>query len=304
MSFLSILFALLLEQARPLAQLNPVHKLNRTWAHAVVRNFDAGGSGWPAWCVAVLVPALLACLAHWALALYVGWIAAVALHVAILYVTLGFRQFSHHFTQIRDALHAEDEDLARQHLAQWMRIDASELPRSEIVRHVIEYSVLAAHRHVFGVLAWYCLLAALGLGPAGAVLYRSAEYLTRYVQRPVLPDSALVSPALREFSGKAWYTIDWLPARITAMGFAFVGSFEEAVDSWRRYEGRFPGDNDGIVRAATAGAVNVRLGQADRAVEGQTPQPVHLRAIVGLVWRTVVMWMVFIALLSLARLLG
>jgi adenosylcobinamide-phosphate synthase len=29
-----------------------------------------------------------------------------------------------------------------------------------------------------------------------------------------------------------------------------------------------------------------------------------LRAIVGLVWRTVVMWMVVLALLSLARLLG
>jgi TctA family transporter len=39
-------------------------------------------------------------------------------------------------------------------LAQWRQVDASELPRSEIVRHVIEYSVLAAHRHVFGVLGW------------------------------------------------------------------------------------------------------------------------------------------------------
>ena len=56
-----------------------------------------------------------------------------------------------------------------------MRMDASELPRSEIVRHVIEYSVQSAHRHVFGVFAWYSLLAALGLGPAGAVIYRVSE---------------------------------------------------------------------------------------------------------------------------------
>jgi adenosylcobinamide-phosphate synthase len=55
-----------------------------------------------------------------------------------------------------------------------------ELPRSEIVRHVIEYSVLAAHRHVFGVLAWFSVLAALGLGPSGAVLYRMAEFVSRY----------------------------------------------------------------------------------------------------------------------------
>ena len=85
---------------------------------------------------------------------------------------------------------------------------------------------------------------------------------------------------------------------------AFVGSFEEAVDSWRQHEAQFPGDNDGVVLAATAGAVNVKLGEPESPGAGQTPQPVHLRAVVGLVWRTVVMWMVFLALLSLARLLG
>ena len=56
--------------------------------------------------------------------------------------------------------------------------------------------------------------------------------------------------------------------------------------------------------AATAGAVNVQLGQSPTEQGGQVPQPMHLRAVVGLVWRTVVMWMVFLALLSLARLLG
>ena len=32
----------------------------------------------------------------------------------------------------------------------WQQVDVGALPRSEIVRHVIEYSVLAALRHVFG----------------------------------------------------------------------------------------------------------------------------------------------------------
>jgi len=36
----------------------------------------------------------------------------------------------------------------------------------------------------------------------------------------------------------------------------------------------------------------------------QPPEPEHLAVIVGLVWRTVVMWMVLLALLTLARLLG
>lgn len=306
MSFISILFALLLEQARPLAPGNPVHLGVRSWVRWVLRNFDAGKPqhGWLAWWVAVVLPAVAVCAVHWLLVWSLGWIVAALWSIAILYSTLGFRQFSHHFTEIRDALLAGDEDLARQKLAQWMRMDASTLPRSEIVGHVISHSVLSAHRHVFGVFAWYSLLAALGLGPAGAVLYRIGEYFVRYANRPPRPSSVPVSPSVQAAASAAWHAMDWVPARITALGFAFVGSFEEAVDSWRQQEAQFPGDNDGVVLAATAGAVNVKLSGPNTMGDGQTPQPVHLRAVVGLVWRTVVMWMVFLALLSLARLLG
>jgi adenosylcobinamide-phosphate synthase len=306
MSFLSILFALLLEQARPLGQGNPIHLGVRSWTRWVIRNLDTGKAhhAWLAWWIAVVVPAVLVFAVHWLLVWSLGWIAAAVWSIGMLYSTLGFRQFSYHFTAIRDALLAGEEDVARKELAAWMRMDVSALPRSQIVRHVIEHSVLNAHRHVFGVFAWYSLLAALGLGPAGAVLYRIAEYVARYTNRPVRPSSAPPSDALKTSASQAWYAMDWLPARVTALSFAFVGSFEEAVDSWRQREAQFPGDNNGVVLAATAGAVNVKLGDADSPGTGQTPQPVHLRAVVGLVWRTVVMWMVFLALLSLARLLG
>ena len=306
MSFLSILLALLLEQARPLASSNPVYGAHLHWVRWVVRNFDAGKAhhGWLTWTIAVALPCLLVVAVHWALQITLGWMATVLWHVLVLYGTLGFRQFSHHFTIIRDALFEGDEATARQELARWMHMDASDLPRSEIVRHVIEHSVLSAHRHVFGVFAWYSLLTALGLGPVGAVFYRLAEFVGRYVNRPVRPTSMLVSPALAHAGERAWQSIDWLPTRITALGFAFVGSFEDAVDSWRRYEAGHPANNDGIVIAATAGAVGVQLGAADLELTGAQPQASHLRAVVGLVWRTVVMWMVFLALLSLARLIG
>ena len=306
MSFLSILLALLLEQARPLAPSNLVYSAHRAWVRWVVRNFDAGKvhHGWLSWVLAVAVPSLLVVAIHWVLLWNLGWLAAAAWNVAVLYVTLGFRQFSHHFTIIRDALYEGDEALAREELARWMSIDASELPRSEMVRHVIEHSVLAAHRHVFGVFAWYSLLAALGLGPAGAVFYRLTEFVARYVNRPLRPTSMPHSPALTVAANRAWQGVDWLPCRVTALSFAFVGSFEDAVDSWRRYEARFPDRNDGILMAATAGAVGVKLGGPEEELGGEVPQSSHLRAVVGLVWRTVVMWMVFLALLSLARLIG
>ncbi|MBU2285941.1 MAG: CobD/CbiB family protein [Gammaproteobacteria bacterium] len=333
MSFFAILCALLIEQVRPLAHHNPVYGGVLAWTRWTSRNFDAGKShhGWVAWILAVFVPTLLVLGIHWLLVLTLGLPFAVVWSAAVLYVTLGFRQFSHHFTGIRDALDVGDEALARSLLAEWQRVDAVNLPRSEIVRHVIEHSVIAAHRHVFGVLAWFSVLAALGLGPAGAVFYRMSEFVSRYWahkdQASFQPSSIWVQLAAE----RAWAVIDWLPARITALGFAVVGSFEDAIDCWRNDASRFPNEKDGVILAATSGAVNVRLGggalrtvavldplsraEAGESVAsartssggstpGREPEPAHLRSVVGLVWRSVVMWMVLLALLTLARLLG
>jgi adenosylcobinamide-phosphate synthase len=198
------------------------------------------------------------------------------------------------------------------------------------VRHVIEHSVLAAHWHVFGVLGWFSVLAALGLGPAGAVLYRLSEFVTRYWKHRSKLHLQPVSVALQDTATLAWHWIDWLPARVTAVGFAVVGSFEEAIDAWRTYAQGTNVSNNGVILAATSGAVNVRLGTpwvkeaispnatspdltqslgadsppVNAGTPGQEPELAHLRSIVGLVWRSVVMWMLLLALLTLARLLG
>ena len=350
MSFFAILCALLIEQVKPLHRSNPIHTGLRTWADWVRQHFDAGKEphGKLVWGLTVGLPSLGVLLIHWLLVDTLGWPAAVVWNVVILYLTLGFRQFSHHFTDIRDALDNGDEEKARQLLAEWQQVDASDLPKSEIVRHVIEYSVLAAHRHVFGVLTWYALLAAIGLGPVGAVFYRMSEFAVRYwkprhasqldlatqTQRLHHP----VSDHLRDVTAHAWWLIDWLPARLTAIGFAIVGNFEDAIDSWRNFSEKLPtldNNNDSLILAATSGAMNVRLGgetlhpkssvnnasnifenaefdsnsiDANLADTVSTPgreaEPAHLRSVVGLVWRLVVLWMLVLALLTLANLLG
>ena len=341
MSFLAVLFALILEQARPLARGNWVHAAFLGWARWGHRSLDAGKPhhGWITWVFVVMLPTLLAVLVHWLL-WQVNVLLAFAWSVAVLYLTLGFRQFSHYFTDIRNALDDGNEDMARELLAEWRQVDASELPRSEIVRHVIEYSVLSAHRHVFGVLGWFSVLAAFGLGPAGAVLYRVSEFVARYWRYKSRTPGEGASPALQQVAGRAWGIIDCVPSRVTSLGFAVVGSFEDAIDAWRHYSQRFSaGDslatasrNDGLILAATSGAVNVRLGDmapdavpvpvalqefevggladidddavVSAASPSREPEVAHLRSVVGLVWRSVVLWMMLLALLTLARLLG
>lgn len=328
MSFLALLFALLIEQARPLAPHNWVHRSLRAWVSWISRTLDAGHSrlAWATWSLAVGVPTLLALFLHWVLLWVFGWPVAIIWSVCVLYASLGFRQFSHHFTDIRDALDVGDERLARELLAEWQHVSVGSLPRSELVRHVIEHSVLSAHRHVFGVLAWFSVLAALGLGPAGAVFYRMSAWVSR-AWRPVSKDKkGWISEALQVTAQTAWHSVDWLPARITALAFAVVGNFEEAIDCWRNHAQRFPDDNDGVVLSATSGALNVRLGgealgttseeahsllsdapvdsQDSESTPGRAPELAHFSSVVGLVWRTVVLWMVLLALLTLARLLG
>lgn len=326
MSFLSIVLALLIEQARPLARGNAAHASILGWLRWTTRQFDSGRrqSAWVVWSTAILVPALFVALIYQFVLQRFGWPAALLWDVAVLYVTLGFRQFSHHFSEVRDAIERGDVGRGAQALAAWQQVRAGEIGLAELVRLLIEHAVLAAHRHVFGVLAWFTVLALIGLGPAGAVIYRVGEFAARYWLQP--HPNQPTSEALQTSARSAWTMIDWAPARMTAIGFAVVGSFEDAVDAWRRHVQQHPQDNDGVVLAAAAGALGVQLGgqrrrhlqtaadsgplQAEDTLMagvlplGSAPDPAHLRALVGLVWRSVVLWVLVLALLALARWTG
>ncbi|RPH37461.1 MAG: cobalamin biosynthesis protein CobD, partial [Planctomycetota bacterium] len=103
---------------------------------------------------------------------------ALAFSVLVLYFCLGFRQFSHRFTAIQIALDAGDIAAAQRELTAWKSrreplFTAADLSADEDVRQTIEYGLLLAHRHVFGVFSWYLLLP----GPVGPVVYRLADLL-------------------------------------------------------------------------------------------------------------------------------
>jgi adenosylcobinamide-phosphate synthase len=325
MSFFAVLLALLIEQVKPLPRVNRVGQAMAAWVSWVVRKMDAGQRrhARTVWASSVLLPAGLAALIYLLVRQY-SLLLAMAFDVALLYMTLGFRQFSHYFTDIRDAIDRGDEAQARQHLAEWKQIDASDLPRTELLRQVLEHALLAAHRHVFGVFFWFVVLSALGLGPAGAVLYRMSEFVSRRWLALQQRQATELNEHLPDLARSLFAAIDLVPSRLTAAGFAVVGNFEEAVNAWRR-ERSAPGQrNEGVILAAAAGAVGVQLGPsvvAEPAVgvlddtlsdagglQGAPrllpPQAGHLQSMVGLVWRSVVLWMLLVALLTLANVLG
>ena len=109
MSFLAVLCALLLEQIKPLPRDNVVHDSLASWVGWIGRNLDAGKPhhAQVVWVATVVVPALVTAVLHVAILHFTLW-GALAFDVAVLYTTLGFRQFSHYFTDIRAALERGD----------------------------------------------------------------------------------------------------------------------------------------------------------------------------------------------------
>ncbi|MDR2990511.1 MAG: cobalamin biosynthesis protein CbiB [Burkholderiaceae bacterium] len=293
----AIIVAFLLDQIRPVGSGHVIAMSLRRWIGAVAGHVDAGGRlhAWLAWMLAVAVPALAAGLVGWLCTRAAGWLGQLAWAVVVLYFTLGFRQFSHHGTAIRDALAAGDEAKARTLLAQWQDEQAGysdALPKGlagrgwtwdSVARRAIAHAVLFAHRWVFGVLFWLCLLAPLGLAPFGAVLYRCAEFAARYWQRKMGQSEPVASPTLLTAAQTAWRVIDWLPARVTALLFAVVGNFEDAVAAWRQYQtdragGSVDPGNDAILLAAAAGALGIRLDDEAVAPGEAKPEPAAVPA--------------------------
>lgn len=320
MTFIALVLAFALEQLRPLPARSAISAAAAAVADAAQARLNAGHPrhGTLAWLLLVGA-ASLGTYAAYLLAGALSWLLALAFSVAVLYVTMGFRQFSHPFTEIRAALDRGDLASARRELTEWKRgddpsFDAAALEVDEIARQALEFGMLKAQRHVFGTLFWYGVLA-WAIGPTGAVVYRLADYLARrWNEARALPPG--VQPdRFGEFARRAFAWIDWLPARLTALGFAIVGDFEGTLYCWRRVAANLAGngpapDSRALLLAAAGGAIGVRLMPADEAARvfaeaGQEgaglsdPQPRSLAQAAALMWRAVLLWLALLLLLSI-----
>ena len=299
MGILAIIAALLLEQWRPLADRKAVHGALSAWSDWLERTFNAGEArhGAVAWVIAALAPVAAAAVLYAAL-YWASPLAALLLNVACLYLTLGFRQFSHYFTGIQAAIREGDIDRARELLGRWRGESAAHRSREEVIRLAIEEGIVASHRHVFGVLFWFIVLP----GPCGAILYRMATFLNRRWGG---------KGEFGRFAARAYGLMEWPAVRLTAAAFAVVGDFEDAVYCWRTQAAAWPDRNLGIVLAAGAGALGIRLGMPLTEVEGlqvrsdlglgEAADAPFLDSAVGLLWRALVLWVFVLVLLSLAR---
>jgi len=318
MSFLAILIALGLEQWRAFDWRTAGERAFVRYARAVERKLNGGTRQHGTFAVvAALVPptALAALLFLFADALHP--VAGLVVNAAVLYLLMGFRRFSRALSAIVAALQAGDLQAARRALGVWRGGSTLDLTAQDVARLAIERGLVDAYRQVFAVLFWFVVLP----GPIGAVLYRATVLLADEWRGPV-PGVPPTPPVLAraEFGQPAqtllsWF--DWIPARLTALSFAIVGDFEDAIACWRTQAAQWVthegGTAVGILLAAGGGALGVQLGgplptlagdpdpRPDLGI-GDPVEPDVLPSAVGLVWRALVLWLLLILLLTLANL--
>jgi len=307
MAFFTILLALLIENARPLPWAGTLLAAYHRYADRLAHDLNAGQRihGVIGWCAAVLPWVLLVLLVFYALHYVMpvlGWIWTLL----VLYACLGFREVVQPLRDIFEAMRAGELERARTLLAAWRQEQPLEFSETEIAKAAIETALVRTHRQVFGVIFWFILLP----GPAGALLYRLCEEMDR--RWGMREDEAFGPFGL--FAARAFRVLDWLPVRLSAVGFAIAGNFEDSISAWRTQARSWVNHSDGIVLASGAGALGVRLGGALPAVqgmrfrpelgEGEAPDSDYLQNALSLVWRALIAWLALLLLMTLASWVG
>jgi AmpE protein len=205
-----------------------------------------------------------------------------AFAVLILLLTLGPQDLHAQVGEYIEAVRAGDagraEELARALLR--AKPPAEPAACSEAITHVV---FSEANDRLFGILFWFALL-----GPAGAVLYRSTDFLRR------LPPAEPRSGEFIQAVGRLHGVLAWVPAHLAALAYGLAGSFEDAISELKTFYAnctmRFYQVSDDLLACAGLGALRA---------SGQEAGTERLRAALVLVLRTLIIWMVVYALLTL-----
>ena len=318
MNLLAIVAALALEQWRAFEWRGAVERAFMSYVRGIEQRLNGGtfGQGSLATALAIGPPVVITGLAWW-IANHIHPALGLLVNVAVLYLLMGFRHFSHSVSAIVAALKGGDIVAARRALAEWRGGVAADIASQDVARLAIERGLADAYRQVFGVLFWFMVLP----GPVGAVLYRAAVLLADEWKGAVPGDD--VSAPVRSL------LVFGEPARqLLRLGRLDSGAADGAVvRRCRRFRGcrlsagarrRARGRSPTAARRTEScsrrvrGALGVQLGGPVHAAGGDIDprpeigvgDPVEadvLPSAVGLVWRALILWLLLVFLLSLAN---
>ncbi|MDP1525482.1 MAG: adenosylcobinamide-phosphate synthase CbiB [Rhodocyclaceae bacterium] len=179
-----------------------------------------------------------------------AWFTHPVLDALLLWLALGGRSLAEHARAIAAPLAAGDLAAARTAVGMIVSRDTTGLDEEGVATAAVESVLENGNDAVFGALFWFFLL-----GGAGAVLFRLANTLDAMWG---------YKDARRIYFGWAAARLDdalnFVPARLTALTYALLGSTQNALACWRTQASAWASPNAGPVMAAGAGALKVGVG--------------------------------------------
>lgn len=172
---------------------------------------------------------------------------ALALHVYLLYFSIGHRSLRQHGLAVYEALKANQFQQAQLATSYMVSRDVEAI---EPIGATIESVLENGNDSVFGALFWFFIA-----GGPGALAYRLVNTL-----------DAMWGYRTPRFFYYGWAAarlddvLNYIPARLTALTYTLLGHTKLAWQAWRTQAPLWDSPNAGPVMAAGAGALNVKLG--------------------------------------------
>lgn len=222
-----------------------------TLASRLEHRLNGIGSVWAGTAAALLaVAGPLAAVAAAQEYLEPGGVSRFALDTLVLWFVLGWQSMKEHARAVAKPLLEGNLDLARSKLSLIVSRDTNTLDHHGVAGSAIESVLENGHDSAFASLFWYA-----ALGPAGALAHRLVNTL-----------DAMWGYRNERFRRFGWFAartddvLGWVPARLTALSYALCGAARSGFRCWRTQAGSHKSPNAGVVMAAGAGALRVRIG--------------------------------------------
>jgi len=291
MSLITILIALFLE--RFAGTLDDMRQFRWLGSYARwMREFLEGmgvSDGTVQFVITILPPLVLLALVALTVHGVVLGLLDIILGVFILLLCLGPRDLNDQVDAYVEAGAMKDEERQKRHAQDLLGNEEVPEAPQERTRAVVKAIFSEANERLFAVLFWFAVL-----GPLGALIYRMGGLLKAPSEdQPV---------AFMAAAARLQALMDWIPARLFALGYGLVGSFDAAFAVLAR---SLPGSwqnmgEENIRLLREAGAESLHLDQ----VRGDLDDPSELNALVeranGLITRTLVVFLAVLALMTLA----
>lgn len=215
--------------------------------------------------------------------------------IAVLIYCLGPKRLRSQVTAYINSRNNDDQGSVQDLVAE-ITDEASPQELQDKDKAVVEAILTQVNERTLTVVFWFFIL-----GPVGAIVYRLTHLLVRDAAREGGFGEGLIDAALR-LRG----ILDWLPARITAWGYALMGDFTEARYNWqiRAFEwlDSWVAGNRGVLIASGTGALQIDAGLRGRDAQ-QTAHDYNVetvKAALELVGRVTLAWLAAIALVTFA----